>query len=201
MSIALVSSSSPRYYVWHWHLKHELDNRSQSELSKIPVHGLFYRVGHFSAAGGHPSVRRLKKSFRFPGQFKSLKSFKEIHLVYTFANSPADSFVKNQLNLSPDEIIPWIVEVIKEDFVLFKGLNEKVQGVQIDLEGKHINFEIFERLMSALRSELPGVLLSITPMSSWHKKKGIKKVLNHVDFVVPMLYCAVEEKRLNLVQK
>ena len=188
MSNVVVSSSSPRYYVWHWHLKHELDNRSQAELSRIPIHGLFYRVGHFSAAGGHPSVKRLKKSFRFPDQFKNLKSFKEIHLVYTFANSSIDAFVKNQLNLIPDEIIPWIIEVIKEDFVLFRELNQKVRGVQIDLEGKHINFEIFQRLMADLRKELPGALLSITPMSSWHKKKGIRKVLDNVDMVVPMLY-------------
>lgn len=188
MSIQVISSSSPLYYVWHWHLKHEMDKRSQIELSKIPIHGLFYRVGHFSAAGGHPSVKRLKKSFRFPEQFGGLTSFKEIHLAYSFANSGIDPFVVKQLNLIPDEIIPWIVEVVKKDFVFFKELNGKVKGIQIDLEGKHINFEIFERLMFSLRSELPGVILSITPMSSWYKKKSIKKVLNHVDLVVPMLY-------------
>ncbi len=165
-----------------------MDNRSQAELSKIPIHGLFYRVGHFSAAGGHPSVKRLKKSFRFSDQFKGLKSFEEIHLVYTFANNGLDPFVKNQLNLMPNEIIPWIVEVIKKDFILFKSLNNNVNGVQIDLEGRHIDFKIFERLMSSIRTELPGVILSITPMSSWYKKKLIKKVIDHVDLVVPMLY-------------
>ncbi len=184
----MIKSSSPRYYIWHWHLKHEIDSRSQIELSKIPIHGLFYRVGHFSAAGGHPSVKRLKKSFRFPEQFKGLTSFEEIHLAYSFANSGIDPFVKNQLNLIPDEIIPWIVEVIKKDFILFNNLNQNVKGVQIDLEGKHIDFNLFERLMSSLRIELPEAILSITPMSSWYKKKLMKKVLNHVDLVIPMLY-------------
>ena len=188
MSIQAVSSSSPRYYIWHWHLKHEMDKRSQIELSKIPIHGLFYRVGHFSAAGGHPSVKRLKKSFRFPEQFRALNSFEEIHLAYSFANSGIDPFVKNQLNFIPDEIIPWIVEVVKKDFLFYKSLNENVKGVQIDLEGKHIDFKIFERLMSSLKKALPGTILSITPMSSWYKKKLIEKVLNHVDLVVPMLY-------------
>ena len=41
--------------------------------------------------------------------------------------------------------------------------------------------------MFSLRSELPGVILSITPMSSWYKKKSIKS-LNHVDLMVQMLY-------------
>ena len=80
-----------------------------------------------------------------------MTSFEEIHLAYSFANSGIDPFVKNQLNLIPDEIIPWIVEVIKKDFILFKNLNQNVKGVQIDLEGKHIDFNLFERLMYSLR--------------------------------------------------
>lgn len=183
-----IPTSSPEYYIWHWHLKHELDVRSQKELFKIPIKGLFYRVGHFSAEGGQPHVKRIKKNLRFPEHFSGLNQFKEVHLAYSFGNSSSDSFVRKYLNKSPDAIIPWIVEIIRQDFTFFKALNSSVMGVQIDLEGGHINFEIFKDLMAELDNKLPKTLLSITPMSSWYSKKGIKDVLRHVDVVIPMLY-------------
>ena len=183
-----VPTTSPEYYIWHWHLKHELDIRSQKELLKIPIKGIFYRVGHFSAEGGRPHVKRLKKNLRFPEQFSGLEQFKEVHLAYSFGNSSSNSFVRKHLNKSPDKMIRWITEVIYQDFTFFKTLNSQVIGVQIDLEGAQIDFKIFAELMTELDKKLPDALLSITPMSSWYSKKGIKDVLRSVDIVIPMLY-------------
>lgn len=183
-----VLAVAPRYYIWHWHLKHELDERSQKELLEIPITGLFYRVGHFSSEGGSPYVKRIKKSFRFPEQFRALNRFEEIHLAYSFSNNSIDSFVKQHLNKFPDRTILWITEVIRQDYLFYKTLNPKVSGIQIDLEGGSVNFDLFKRLMAELDRALPNALLSITPMSSWHARKGIKDILKYVDLVVPMLY-------------
>jgi hypothetical protein len=185
--ISQASSQGP-YYIWHWHLHHEFDAGSLKTLEKIPIKGLFYRTASFSLVQGKPSFSGIRKRKWFLSQFRSLKQFEEIHLCYTFGNSSTNPFVTDYLNQKPDLAIPWMVSRIQEDFRFFKKLNPKVKGVQIDLEGGDIQFDLYARLLHSLRGILGDVVLSITPMSGWVKKKDFQPVADASDFIVPMLY-------------
>ena len=176
------------YYIWHWHLHHEFDAKSLKTLESIPIKGLFYRTGTFSLIQNKPVFSGIRKRKWFLSQFRSLKQFEEIHLCYTFGNSSTNPFVTDYLNRSPEQAIPWMISRIQDDFRFFGVLNPRVSGIQIDLEGGHIQFELYARLLRGLKKALPGVTLSITPMSGWVKKKGFKQVTDASDFVVPMLY-------------
>jgi hypothetical protein len=169
-------------------MRHEFDQSSLNALSKIPIKGVFYRTGHFSYPLNQPRFSTLAKSSGFLKKFRNLKTFQEIHLAYSFGNSGLDPFVRKYLNDRPAKATQWISERIIEDFSLYRSLNPRVVGIQIDLEGVGIDFDVYGRLLERLREGIPKVLISITPMSSWIKRKGFKALSSHVDLLVPMLY-------------
>ena len=187
-TIFIKSVLAEPYYIWHWHMQHEFDKSSLEVLESIPIKGVFYRTGHFSFPNQKPHFSTLNKTTSFIESFRNLDSFDEIHLAYSFGNSALDPFVKEYLNKNKVKAVEWMGEVIKNDFSLYSSLNTRVLGIQIDLEGSQIDFDIYRQLLDKIKSLLPGVRLSITPMSSWVKRKEFKKVADAVDMVVPMLY-------------
>jgi hypothetical protein len=185
--VSLLQAREPDYYIWHWHLNHELDQKSRQLLKSIPIKGLFYRTANFALINNKPVVETLKKTSSTLLSFSSMNEFKEIHLCYTFGNSSISPFVKAFLNKSADNV-QWTAEAIIEDYLLWKQANSHVKGIQIDLEGGGIDFGIYKDLLGAIKTRLPKALISITPMSSWVKRKEFDEVAALVDFIVPMLY-------------
>jgi len=189
--LALSSSQANtnfNHYVWHWHLKLEMDQKSAQALQKIPIKGVFLRVGHFRFVDQAPLVRGLKKRKGFFDRLSHFRNFEEVHLAYSFSNARVDRFVRDYLNEKPEEAINFISRQIAQDLAFYGTQLSNVKGVQIDLEGAGVDFTIFENLMRRLKRDFPELILSITPMSSWYKKKEFEKVLNYTDLLVPMLY-------------
>ena len=191
VGVMLFSSFTPAqtdYYVWHWHLKHEMDQKSVNTLKSIPIKGVFYRTGHFGYAHAKPYFKGIRKHSQFFKKIQKMNEFEEMHLSYSFGNSASEPFVKKYLNATPKAAIEYISTKILHEFRLYKSVWKNLTGVQIDLEGGGINFGIFADLLSALKAKIPDTVISITPMSSWYKKPKFKQVADLSDLVVPMLY-------------
>ena len=181
--------SKNNYYIWHWHLNYGFDKKSLQELKSIPIKGLFLHAGHFSLIDTKVDFEGIKKRSQFVQNIKNLDQyFEEIHLVYTFGNTKTNQFVKKYLNQSPKKAIQYISEMILQNYEFYQSINKKVIGIQIDLEGSGIDFDIYKKLVLELRKKVSPKLLSITPMSSWIKKQKFIELVKECDFVVPMLY-------------
>lgn len=183
-----INTFALNYAIWHWHLNYNFDQDSLKTLAEIPVSDLYYHAGNFALIRQKPAFETTVKRQNFIADFSGLQQFKSIHLCYTFGNSPASPFVTEFLNKDAVKGISYITELIKEDFLFYQTLNEKVQGIQIDLEGGNINFSIYRELLSAIKEHIPQAIISITPMSSWIKRPEFRKLTEEVDFIVPMLY-------------
>lgn len=181
--------SKNNYYIWHWHLNYGFDHNSLKVLKSIPIKGLFLHSGKFSRIGEFPSFGGINKRSNFIKDIQSLENyFEEIHLCYTFGNTGTNQFVKKYLNTQPDLAIKYIVSKISNNFDFYRSINKKVVGVQIDLEGSGIDFDIYTKLIKRIKTEINPKFISITPMSSWVKKIKFKALVKECDFVVPMLY-------------
>ncbi|PCJ17212.1 MAG: hypothetical protein COB02_14290 [Candidatus Cloacimonadota bacterium] len=177
------------YYIWHWHLNYGFDQQSLSTLKSIPIKGLFLHSGNFSLIDKVPSFEGIQKRTNFVQQIKNLKTyFKEIHLCYTFGNNKNNPFVKGFLNKNPRKAIQYIVSKISQNYEFYQSLNKKIIGIQIDLEGSGIDFDIYKKIILKLKKVINPQLISITPMSSWIKKDKFKQLVKECNFVVPMLY-------------
>ncbi|MCO4781100.1 MAG: hypothetical protein KC646_02155 [Candidatus Cloacimonetes bacterium] len=181
--------SQDNYYIWHWHLNYGFDKSSLKTLQSIPIKGLFLHSGKFSRIDNSPSFEGIKKRGNFINDIKSLENyFEEIHLCYTFGNTSTNQFVRKYLNTQPKKAIDYITNRISDNFNFYKSLNKKIQGIQIDLEGSGINFDIYKQLILNIKKTIKPKYVSITPMSSWIKKTKFKKLVRECDFIVPMLY-------------
>jgi hypothetical protein len=176
------------YAIWHWHLNYHFDPDSLKTLAEIPISDLYYHAGNFAFIRQKPDFETTAKRQNFIADFSSLQQFKSIHLCYTFGNSPASPFVTEFLNKDAKKGISYITERLQEDFLFYQTLNNKVQGIQIDLEGGNINFTVYQELLTEIKKVIPQALISITPMSSWIKRPEFRKLAKKADFIVPMLY-------------
>jgi hypothetical protein len=177
------------YYIWHWHLNYGFDKSSLQTLKSIPIKGLFLHSGKFSRIDQWPSFQGITKRGNFIRDVQSLdKYFEEIHLCYTFGNTGTNQFVKKYLNANPTQGVKYITNKIASNFSFYKSLNKKVVGIQIDLEGSGINFDIYTQLIQSIKRSINPQFISITPMSSWINKPKFQKLVKECNFIVPMLY-------------
>ncbi len=168
-------------------MRHQIDDQTLAELKEIPIQGLFYRMGHFELREKSPFLDRLKKHESFLKDFKRL-TFPEIQVVYTFENSSNHGFVRGYLNQPNKGGVEFVARSMVEDFEMLRAVNPSVSGIQIDLEGPGVDFSVFLQLIQKVKKLAPHAKISITPMSSWHKRKDFLAVAQASDLVVPMFY-------------
>ncbi|MBW7877307.1 MAG: hypothetical protein H3C47_15120 [Candidatus Cloacimonetes bacterium] len=168
-------------------MRHQIDDQTLEELKKIPLHGLFYRVGNFELRDTRPYLERIKKQESFVQDFKKL-TFPEIHTVYTFENSSNQGFVRGYMNRPKSQGVDFVARNMVEDYEYLRAINPSVVGIQIDLEGPGVDFSVYLELIKRVKVLAPSAKISITPMSSWHKRPEFLPVAKASDLIVPMFY-------------
>jgi hypothetical protein len=180
LSIAIRRHEAPKalsYGVYWWHLSSSPDPEGLGILSSRGVKELFIRVAELKEGG---DGRFLRVS---PPLSKAIKALgMKVHMVIGLA----DSFRRSEMD--PKELGDFIVRVISDYGDAFKGMGIKVEGIQMDLEGKDLDLADYIDLLDRIKGSLDGYRISIAIPYYWMDNPLIMPLAERADFLVPMMY-------------
>lgn len=156
---------------WFW--------RGSSTLKKQPaVDVLFVQAGSISKRYGWAGSAPAWEVERYP--IDQLPEAKEYWLVFRFEDETA-----------PDlQTVPSVVEAVADIRRELLPINQRVQGIQLDIDCPTRTLGAYARYLDALRRALPAAeRISITALLDWFRPNTeIDAVIKAVDEFVPQFY-------------
>jgi hypothetical protein len=183
-------------FFWHWHRKTHLDKAGISKIIGWNFKGIFLQAGEFSYYNNSPQFNGLVFQADTFERLSALNDL-QLHLVYTFSAASKFNFVK-YFNNDTNTAINYILRTIDSDLNIFKCRKLKVDGIQLDMEGRQLNISKYKKLIDAVAKKFGKKhLISITPEVSLSLLKRFSILIKNVDFFVPMIYDYAVGKNVN----
>lgn len=173
-------------FFWHWHRKTCLNSKNVKKILQWKSKGIFFHMGLFDYYRDEPQFNGFVIQ---SDTFRRLRDLNlmQIHLVYTFSGTKKSAFIK-YFHEETEKAICFILERIESDLNVVQGKGLNISGIQLDME-TNVQFDKYKKLIdSVVRRYGEEYLISITPQVYWYKRKGFKRLIENVDFIVPMMY-------------
>ncbi len=173
-------------FIWHWHLNNAPDLHVYARAKDLKMKGIFLHIGEFFHCDGNPQFQLLQfhtHSFEKLIENKSL----ELHLTFTFSAISQSTFLK-YFDKHTEDATSYIVDTIDSILNIFNCKKIRVDGIQLDMEGK-IDLSKYKSLIDSVRERFgEDYLISIAIPTYWYRKKDFTPLIKSADFIVPMLY-------------
>ena len=179
-------------FIWHWHLYNAPDLHVYARVKNLKMKGIFLHIGEFFYCDGNREFQFLQfHTYSFENLIGNKNL--ELHLTFTFSANSRFTFLKYFDNHTEDAI-SYIVDTIDSILDMFSCKKIRVDGIQLDMEGK-IDLSKYKSLIDSVRERFgEDYLISIAIPTYWYKKKDFTPLIKSADFIVPMLYDYAKDK-------
>jgi hypothetical protein len=165
------------FWAWRTYAPREMDVRQA--VNQNYARAIFLHAGQIDYREGQPA--------RIPAGVGPLPDKIDLHLVY---NATPDLLV-NLESIDEAALATEISQAFHEDYQRAALEHAHVVGVQLDLDVPTRLLARYERVLRALRGQLPpGMKLSITGLPTWMHSSQLRSTLTQVDFWTPQFYGA-----------
>jgi len=179
-------------FIWHWHLSNAPHRDVYQEAEDLEIKGIFLHFGEFFYCDGNRQFQPLQF---YTDSFENLRGNKnlELHLTFTFSANSRSTFLKYFDNHTEDAI-SYTVDTIDSILNIFNCKKIRVDGIQLDMEGK-IDLSKYKSLIDSVGERFgEDYLISIAIPTYWHRKKEFISLIKSADFIIPMLYDYAKDK-------